>query len=88
MLMLCRNRVEDYEHWRTIFDANLDGPAGAGLALAKMWRDVDDPQVVFFTFKVADKDKALAFLQDPASAQKGVEARVVDGECFFLEEVK
>lgn len=94
MILLCRNRVEDYDHWRKIFDANLssnlssnlDSPKNSGLEFIQSWREVDDPNNVFFTFKVTDRKRAEAFLADPASAQTGVEARVIDGECFFLED--
>lgn len=86
MILLCRNRLKDYAHWRRVFDANLAASTAAGLTLTHLWRDSDDPSTVFFTFTVEDKERALAFMQDPASATVGEEAGLIDGECFFLEE--
>ena len=86
MILLCRNRLKDYEHWRRIFDLNLAEASAAGLTLIHCWRDVDDPCLVFFIFAVKDKERAQAFMEDPNSAKVGDEAGVLDGECHFLEE--
>ncbi len=83
--MLVRNVVRDVDHWHRVFEAQGDAAAEAGLTLLHLWRSSDDPTVVWFVFDVADRDRAEAFLQDPASAEVGVRAGVVDGEVLWLE---
>lgn len=51
--MLCRNRVSDFPRWKCVFDSHRDAHRNAGLELAHMWRDADDPNDVFFMFDVA-----------------------------------
>jgi len=87
MELLVRNRVEDFDRWKRVFDANLDPPRAAGLTLDRMWRSVDDPQEVFFSFRIEDRERAEAFMQAPASAATGVEAGVIEGQVWFLESV-
>jgi hypothetical protein len=85
LTMLVRNRVEDYSTWKRIFDSQESAAQEAGLTLTDLWRDIEEPSNVFFLFRVADLDKARAFLADPQSAEVGRRAGVVDGEVYFLE---
>ena len=85
MLLLCRNRVEDFARWRAVFAADEAAQAEAGLRLERLWRDADDPQQVWFVLHVADRDRAEAFMASPASARAGRAAGVLDGEVHFLE---
>ncbi len=85
MVMLCRNRVEDYEKWKRVFDSNGAALRDGGLRMMNLWRDMDEPNNVFLLFEVADIDKARAFITNPAAAESGRLSGVVDGECHFLE---
>jgi hypothetical protein len=87
MQLLVRNKVKDFDHWKSVFDANLEPPRAAGLTLGHMWRSVDDPQEVFFLFEVEDRGRAEAFMQAPESAATGIEAGVVTGEAHFVTRV-
>lgn len=84
-VMLCRNRVVDYEKWKTVFDSNPHTLGDNGLLLMNLWRDLEEPNNVFFLFEVKDMDKARAFITDPAAAETGKKSGVLDGECHFLE---
>lgn len=86
--LLCRNRVENYQKWRVKFDSNLPAARDAGLLLTNLWRDAEDPNNVFFLFRVTSKYTARAFLQDPAAAETGAAAGVLDGEYHFLTREK
>gem|GEM_PF-605821 len=88
LTMLVRNRVEDYQRWISVFDTQDQAANEAGLHLTNLWRDVEDPNNVFFVLRVSDLDKARAFLADPRSAEVGKEAGVIDGEVHFLESVE
>ncbi len=85
MVMLCRNRVADFEKWKSVFDSSTPALRDAGLRLMNLWRDVEEPNNVFFLFEVEDTDKARAFITDPAAAEAGKTSGVLDGECHFLE---
>jgi len=82
--MLCRNRVADFEEWKAVFDAQTDACRAAGLRLRNLWRNVEDPNNVFFLFEVESVDKARAFISDPEAADVGAASGVLDGECHFL----
>ena len=85
VVMLCRHRVADFEQWKGVFDSNALTARDAGLRLMNLWRDVEEPNNVFFLFEVKDTDKARAFITDPAAAESGKKSGVLDGECHFLE---
>lgn len=85
--MLCRNRVVDYERWKTIFDTHPESQEAAGLRLERMWRSAEDPNNVFFIFEVTDVEAARAFISTPEAAKVGEESGVLDGECHFVKEV-
>ncbi len=84
-VMLCRNRVADFEKWKKIFDTETRESRDSGLRLMNLWRDVEEPNNVFFLFEVTDTDKARAFISTPAAAETGKRSGVLDGECHFLE---
>ncbi len=85
VVMLCRNRVADFEKWKSVFDSNASTGHDAGLRLTNMWRDMEDPNNVFFLFEVTDIDKARAMITSPEAAESGKISGVLDGECHFLE---
>ena len=83
-VLLCRNRVADYSAWKAVFDLHAPDSAEAGLTLTSLWRDIEDPNNVFFVFDVANIDRAQAFIADPKGAEVGRTAGVVEGEYHFL----
>ena len=83
--VLCRNRLTDYTQWKRVFDFHAEAHRTAGLNLIHLWRNIDDPNTVFFLFEVSDMEKAKAFVNAPESAEAGKEAGVLDGEMYFLE---
>lgn len=85
--MLCRNRVENFTHWKTIFDSELEAQHDSGLQLEKIWQDANDPNNVFFIFKITDLAKAQAFVTAPESAETGRRAGVVDGDIHYVNEI-
>ena len=87
LVMLCRNRVEDYDKWKSIFDSHASAQRDAGIELIHLWRDTEDPNNVFFMFRVTDLHKAEAFISTPEASEVGKASGVLDGECHFLEGV-
>ena len=82
--MLCRNRVTDYAKWRAVFDSHLESQVDSGLVLVSLWRDVEEPNNVFFMFEVTDMDKARDFIESPDAEKTGEESGVIDGEMHFV----
>ena len=85
IVMLCRNRVADFPKWKAVFDSHAQAHRTAGLRLRDLWRDIAEPNNVFFVFEVTSLDRAQAFISDPASAEAGRTSGVLDGEYHFLE---
>lgn len=85
--MLCRNRVRNFAAWRRVFDSHGSAHRAAGLHLLHLWRELGDEDNVRFLFRVDDLKLAQAFVTDPAGAEVGREAGVVDGEIWFLDDV-
>lgn len=85
--MLCRNRVEDYDRWKRVFDSDPTAHREAGLELVALWRSLEDPNDIHFLFEVESVERARAFVEAPESAEAGEEAGVLDGEIHFLEPV-
>jgi hypothetical protein len=83
--LLCRNRVRDFSQWKAVFASHAQAHRDAGLQLRSLWRDVEDPNNVFFLFEVTDADLARAFISNPAAAEAGAASGVLDGEYHFIE---
>ena len=43
VVRLCRNRVAEFEKWKSVFDSNAPAARDAGLRLMNLWRDVEEP---------------------------------------------
>ena len=84
--MLCRNRVVDFERWKSAFNSHEELHQDAGLRLVKLWRSTDEPNNVFFIFEVANEEKARQFIDNPGAAEAGEASGVVDGDYFFVED--
>ena len=85
--MLVRNKVRDFDAWKSVFDAEWDRAGDAGLEVVKLWRSMEDPGEVFFLLSISDIDRARAFTADPASAAAGERAGVLEGELHYVEEI-
>jgi len=84
--LLCRNRVVNFEQWKTVFDSHTGAHQATGLKLLTIWRSIQEPNNVFFMFEVSSMDKAREFLNSPESAEAGEVSGVLDGEFHFVEE--
>jgi hypothetical protein len=85
IVLLCRNRVVDFSSWKAVFDSHAPAHRAAGLHLRDLWRDMENPNTVFFVFEVDSLDAARAFINAPGAAEAGKAAGVVDGDYHFLE---
>ncbi len=83
--MLCRNTVNDFQQWKAIFNSHKELHQKAGLRLIGVWRATDNPNNIFFNFEIESIEKAQAFIDDPASAEAGKAAGVIEGEYHYAE---
>jgi hypothetical protein len=87
MFLVCRNRVTSFARWKRVFDAHRAAHRAAGLTLRQLTRGLDDKNQVFFMFEIESIEKARGFINDPAAAEAGKTAGVLDGEYHFVESV-
>jgi hypothetical protein len=83
--MLCRNKVADFERWKTVFASHAEAHRAAGLKLEHLWRSTDDSNNILLLFEVEDLNKALAFINAPEAANAANESGVGEGEYHVLE---
>ncbi len=83
--VLCRNRGEEFNRWKRVFDSHKKAHFNAGLRLKQLWQSIDDPNTVFFLFEAEDIERVQAFINDPESAETGKEAGILEGEIFYLK---
>lgn len=84
--LLCRNRVADFPRWRAVFASHASAHREAGLRLVNLWRGVENPNNVFFSFEVASMEDARAFIGNPEAAKAAESSGVIDGEYHFVED--
>ena len=85
MVLLVRNRVQDVDRWKRVFDAQAAAGTAAGLTVLHVWRSVDAPDQVFFLLHVEDRERAEAYMASPEAAAVGVQAGALDGEVHLLD---
>jgi hypothetical protein len=85
--MLCRNKVVDFPKWKAVFDFHAKAHQQAGLFLENLWRGLEDPNSVFFVFRVEDLAKAKAFISSPDAAAAGKSSGVLAGDYWFVNDV-
>ena len=85
--MLVRNRVKDFDAWKAVFDSQHDAGLAAGLTVVHLWRELEDPNNIFFVLEVADLEKAQAFISSPEGKDTGERSGVLDGDYHFVEVV-
>ena len=85
MTLLVKNKVKDVAIWKEVFAAQTASTEETGMKLTNMWQSVDQPDQVFFTFEVENREKAEAYMAKPESAEVCITAGVIDGEFHFLD---
>lgn len=83
--MICRNTVEDFVKWKSVFDSHSNARHQAGLSLEHLWRGLEDTNEVFFIFTVADIAKAKSFVSAPDAKEAGQRSGFRDGNYWFVE---
>jgi hypothetical protein len=82
--MICRNKVADYDRWKSVFDSHTTTHRQADLSLEHLWRGFEDSNEVFFIFTVADINKAKAFISAPDAGEAARRSGVETGNYWFV----
>ncbi len=83
--LLCRNKVKDFGNWLEVFSSHKTAHAEAGLILEHLWQAADDPNNIFYLFRVEDITKARAFLSAPDASGAAQTSGVIEGEFHFVD---
>lgn len=80
-------RVEDYERWKTGYDASLEQRKASGEVSYAVYRNVDDPHVVTVISVQQSADKVQAFIDSPALQEQMKQAGILEmGKMVIVEE--
>lgn len=84
---MVRCRVADYDTWRPLYDASV-GPA-RGVKGIRVWRGLDDPDLVVMTETFESRAEAEALLSDPEVQAEMVThgVDVASAQLDFLDDV-
>jgi heme-degrading monooxygenase HmoA len=87
MFTLVHLKVQDYDAWRAVFEANEQLRLAGGSKGAHVFRGLDDPNEVIFTVTWDDSDKARAFVASDAVREAMTKAGVIgEPDVTFMED--
>lgn len=85
MHVICRNEVKDYAEWREVFDEDAIAHEAAGLALKRVWQDIENKNTVFIVFEVSDLKQARVFLDSDDLKSRREKSGVTEVTYNFVE---
>lgn len=83
------HRVADYDAWQAAYDRLADGPEGADVRAFRIWRGLDDPNLVVLAETFESREVADRVLTAPELPEllAGVGVDVSTMEIRLVEEV-
>jgi hypothetical protein len=87
--VLTSHRVADYDDWKAAYDRTDSGPLASDVRSYRIWRDLDDPNLVIVAETFESREIAEAVLAHPELAEAIVKAGVdtASMKLQFVEEV-
>ncbi len=87
--VLVNHRVADYDDWKAAYERIDVGPLASDVRSYRIWRDLDDPNLVILAETYESREIAEAAFAHPELAEEIVKAGVdtASMELHFLEEV-
>ena len=83
--LLCRVVTGGFDNWKRAFDDGGEARDMAGLTLMQMWREADQPDIVWMVFSIASRDKARAFVDGPEAAFRDSRSGASASDWHFVE---
>ena len=81
-------RVEDYERWKDGYDASIEQRKASGEISFKVYRSVDDPNLVTVLSVQESAEKVMAFMDSPDLQTRMKAAGITQmGQQLLLEEM-
>ena len=81
-------KVKDYEQWKEGYDADIEQRKASGELASRVFRDIDDPNLVTVLSEQEDADQVRAFMASPDLKERMEAAGIIDmGRMFILEEM-
>ena len=86
--LLIRHKVEDFEKWKPVFDADDSNRRNQGWGDYKLLRNSDNPNEIYILFEVSDVNQAREYLLSDDLRNKMGGAGVSDTpDLVFLDQV-
>lgn len=79
-----RHKVRDFKTWKTVYDADQQTRADAGLTEKYLLRSEDDPNEIVLLYEVHDVARARAFGESADLGEKMREGGVVDKPDVYI----
>jgi len=83
--ILGRHKVEDVEAWKSMMESHREGHVESGLHFQQVWSNADNPNEIFFLFRVDDLNKAKSSLKEAGALDKEKQQRGEMPELLFLD---
>ena len=68
--MLCKQNVKDFDQFKQALASHGPAHQESGFRVQRIWRDIDDPEQVFFLCEVWDIAGAKAFVKSETERLK------------------
>lgn len=80
-------QVENIDAWKQVIERDKPAHKEAGLQFSQVWKNVDNPNEIFFLFEAEDLDRAKLFLKKAGALDKEKQGKGEIPELTFLESV-
>ncbi len=75
----------DIQAWREAVESDKQSHLQAGLHFQQVWINAEDPNEIFFMFRLNDLEKAKSFLEKAGALDKQKQERGEIPKLWFLE---
>ena len=81
-------KVKNYDHWKEGYDASIEQRKASGEISFKVYRDIDNPDIVTVISVQKDAEHIKAFINSPELHVRMEKAGITEmGKMYILEEM-
>lgn len=86
--ILVHHKIEEYNKWKSAFDAHQSERAANGSMGGKIFRNADDPNDLFVLLQINNMENAKKFVSSDSTKEAMKNAGVIGmPEIYFIEEI-